>query len=72
MPDGKPISSEHFCSFNNCSSLACNDGSMKRVIRSAPMITGEFGPACVRYSTALDNSCPAVKSAPRFDATLLT
>jgi hypothetical protein len=46
----------HVYSSNNCSSLAYYDGSMKRVVRSAPVLIGEFG---VRCGAALDNSCPA-------------
>jgi hypothetical protein len=54
--DGKLISSMHVYSSNNCSSLARYDASMKRVVRSARMLIGEFR---VRCGAALDNSCPA-------------
>jgi endoglucanase len=73
-PDGNLISSVHIYSFNSCSSLACYDGNMKRVARSVPMLIGEFGPdLTVRYSAALDNSCPARDVARTgFDSTLLS
>ena len=59
-PSGNLIASVHVYSFNDCSNLACYNGSMRTVSEHAPMLIGEFGPnLTVPYTPELDNSCPA-------------
>ena len=72
-PDDNLISSVHVYSFNDCSDLACYNGSMKRVAEDVPMLIGEFGPnLTVRYTNSLDNDCPVHDiGKTSFDSTLL-
>jgi len=72
-PDGNLIASVHVYSFNQCSTLACYNGSMKAVAGRVPLLIGEFGPnLTVPYTAALDNECPVRDiGATGFDATLL-
>jgi endoglucanase len=72
-PTGNLIASVHVYSFNDCSNVRCYNGAMKTVAAHVPLLIGEFGPdLTVRYTDALDVSCPARDvGRTSFDSTLL-
>ena len=72
-PAGNLVASVHVYSFNDCSNLACYNGSMRTVSEHVPMLIGEFGPdLTVSYTPALDHDCPTGDiGSTSFDSTLL-